>query len=509
MTKINPNADRDFLNNIDLLVENNFPKYLKALKFNNFKHIDKLNIEFKHPISIIAGTNRSGKSTVLMALACSHLDFQKRNPRNGKLERNTWSSLMKFTAHDKQTSDWNYSITYKTGRKTETKNGRRKKLTRKWSGIGKKESQIKNRQVIFIDLDRIIPARFYSSKILRLAKKAHIDNKIDDFTEIEKFISYILEEDFKLDKVAHHLDKDIFKYNSNNVYSSYNAASGEDVLTRIIIDAVEAKKDSLILIDEIEMGLHPKIQRRLIDILFYISRHNNKQFILTTHSPTILASVPKESRIFIEKNNNNNYRAIKNISVNAALSKMDSKAYPLIDIYCEDDVAKTIINKAITAIGKEKKLNHFSDLINIIISGNANDTYNNFKAHQRTYKTRKIKCGCVCILDGDMQKEKKGDKLQYPSERELHFLYSDKCPESFLTEFYLSQYPNEAIKYHLGSSNPHCLFDKIIENSHFISKEEVFEKCWDCFLKMKKGVKYFDELKNFVFEMAKKYSPEL
>ncbi len=37
-----------------------------------------------------------------MSIACSHLNFLRRNPKNGNLERNTWSSLMKLTSHDKQ-----------------------------------------------------------------------------------------------------------------------------------------------------------------------------------------------------------------------------------------------------------------------------------------------------------------------------------------------------------------------------------------------------------------------
>ena len=51
------------------------------------------------------------------------------------------------------------------------------------------------------------------------------------------------------------------------------------------------------------MGLHPKIQRRLMDVIRNVSRNDNKQFIMTPHSGTILDSVCLSSRIFIEKNN--------------------------------------------------------------------------------------------------------------------------------------------------------------------------------------------------------------
>jgi predicted ATP-dependent endonuclease of OLD family len=129
--EINPNADKDFVDQIDLANEHNFPKFLKSIKLSPFRHITDLTLNFIHPISVIAGTNRSGKSTVLMALACSHFDFQKRNVHNGVLQRHTWSSIMQFTSQDKQKIDWTYFITYKYGKKEETKRGQRKASTKK------------------------------------------------------------------------------------------------------------------------------------------------------------------------------------------------------------------------------------------------------------------------------------------------------------------------------------------------------------------------------------------
>ncbi|MDF2456556.1 MAG: hypothetical protein K0R51_2549 [Cytophagaceae bacterium] len=435
---INPNSDKDFIDNLNLSQENTFPKFVKNIKLAPFRHISNLSLNFIHPISIVAGTNRSGKSTVLMAIACSHFDFKKRNLHNGKLERHTWSSMMQFTNHDTQTTDWTYYITYKIGTKEETKRGQRKALTKKWNGIGKKETQFTERQVVFLDLDRILPARNFGKAIFNKAQKATVTNiSVSNVILIEKYISYILEEEFKLKKIAGHLDKDIFKYSNSNEYSSYNAATGEEVLTKIIIDIIEAPKQSLILIDEIEVGLHPKVQRRLIHALYNIARNDFKQFIITSHSPSILSSVPDKARIFIEKTIDSKFKAIPNISVNASLSKMDSVSYPLFDLYCEDDEAKKIIQKAISNIQTEKRLTNFSELVNIIVSGSGQNTYTFFKAHQQTYPFKKIKTGYACILDGDRQTVKSNSKLAYPAEAEFHFLYSNESPEKFLTREYL------------------------------------------------------------------------
>lgn len=508
---MNINSDKAFFESIDISEEKSFPKFLKKLEFEPFRHISDLKIEFKHPISVISGTNRSGKSTILMAIACSHFDFKKRNPKNGKLERNTWSSLMKITNHDVQKVDWTYYITYKTGSKVERKRGQRKKTTKKWNGIGKKESQFKMRQVIFIDLDRIVPARFYSDKIYSLSRKAALQDISDKkVAEIEKYLSYVLEENFKIKKLAQHLDKEVYKYDNSYQYSSYNAASGEEVLTRILIDIVEAPKDSLILIDEIEMGLHPKVQRRVMDVIRNVCRNENKQFIFSTHSSTILDSLDSESRIFIEKNPLGKFKAIQNISVNAALSKMDAKSFPLVDIYCEDSEAKKIIEKGIEAVEKNKDLNNFSELINIIISGSADKTFSHFQSHRDTYNDKKVKSGYACVLDGDMKtiKDKKGS-FTYPTENQLHFLYSNESPEKFLTRVYLKENPNVQIEYYLDNEDPHYLFKAIIDNSPLTNEYDVFEACWSIFVNTEKGEIYFKNLQQFLIETAMKYSPEL
>lgn len=511
LKEVNPNSDKSNIDSIDVTNEHNFPKFLQAIRLQPFRHIDDLTINFSHPISVISGTNRSGKSTILMSLACSHFDFKKRNIQNGNLERQTWSSLMQFTNHDKQIRDWTYFISYKWGKKIETKRGQRKANTRKWNGIGKKESQFTDRQVLFIDLDRILPARNFSKSIFTKAKKSTSTSiSVVNATRIENYLSYILEEKFKLNKLAAHLDKDIFKYSTTNEYSSYNAATGEEVLIKIIIDAVEATPHSLILIDEIEVGLHPKIQRRLIDALYNIARNENKQFIITSHSPSILSSVPDVARIFIEKMPNGSFRSIANISVNACLSKMDSQSYPLADLYCEDDVAKKIIQKAITSIQTDMEVTNFSDLINIIVSGAANLTYSYYCAQKETYPSKRIKTGYACILDGDRKDLKtKAGVLLYPAEECLHFLYSDESPEKFLTKAFLKKNPNATLEYHVSDSNCHSLFSKIIENSGCSTADEVFEMCWTEFIDSIEGETYFGELKKFIINIAKKYSPDL
>lgn len=515
METINRNSDRHFVNNADINNERVYPLFFKQIKFERFRHINDLTVSFDNPISIITGSNRAGKTTILLSIACSHYNFKRRNVSNGTLERSRWGNIMKFTKFDKQTSDWTYYVNYKEGfRKIEEKRGQRKSDTCKWNGVAKKESQIGvptdrkpegGRSVILIDLDRIVPGRGLPSSIFGKIKNQNSTALLEIKAE---YISYILELPFEIGSIKA-ADKEIFNYKNNNFeYTSYNTASGEDVLSRIISDIVDAENNSLILIEEIEIGLHPKIQRRLMDIIYHESKKNQKQFIITTHSSTVLSSVDDSSRIFIE-NRNNEFKSIYNISINAALSKMDSFSYPLINVFVEDDIAEKIIIKTIQHIIDNKNIFGFNDLVNIIISGSANKTYLNFKVHKETYDLKKINCGFACILDGDMQNKRDSNQNnQYPNEDGLFFLYSNDSPELFLVKKYLEFNQNNTLSYHLDS-NPHCLFMKMVENGICADIESAFNKCWDCFLQTGDGVNYLDELSNFLINQCKKFSPNL
>ncbi|MBD8387427.1 AAA family ATPase [Dysgonomonas sp. BGC7] len=511
MASINPNSDRQYIDTLNIEEVSNFPKYLKSIELRPFRHILDLKIDFIHPISILTGSNRIGKSTILIAIACSHFRFDKRNPSNGKLERFTWGSIMRFTKYDKQLSDWSYWLEYRIGTKIEKKRGQRKAATNKWNGIAKKESQIKDRQVIFIDLDRISPIRNSAQHLYTLAKQAPLsDISITNKQKVFDYLSYILEENFEINKIVQFTDKDVFRYKNSNEYSSYNSASGEDVLTRILIDVVEADRNALILIDEIEIGLHPKIQRRLVDILYFIARTEHKQFVISTHSPTIISAFNRKSRIFIERQSNGILKSISEISINAAFTKMDSRSYPLINLYCEDDISESIIKRAIVEIQNIKNISNFGEFINIIVSGSADKTHTNFIVDKRTYDARKIKTGYACVLDGDMKNKKDSNSNPlYPTDALLFFIFSDRAPEKFLLEKFLINNANSTLKYHLENTNPHALFNKMVECSVAVDRNNAFDLCWAAFLQTTEGVQYFNELQLFLQNICSHFSPDL
>lgn len=514
---INPNSERDYINQIDIVNHHSYHLFFNKITFERFRHIENLSVEFKNPVSIISGSNKSGKTTILLSIACSHYNFKRRNVANGNLERTRWGDMIRFTRFDRQNQDWIYFVDYREGTKiVQNKRGQRKHLTNKWNGVAKKESQIGTpistkpnggRSVILIDLERILPGRGLSTSFYNKIRNTETSTP---FSQIKNdYLSYVMEQSYTVGSILKSADKELLGYSNNRfLYSSYNSASGEDVLTRIISDIVDADNNSLILIEELEIGLHPKIQRRLLDVIFHESKKNKKQFIITTHSPTVLSAVDDISRIFIE-NTNGRYKSIPNISVNAALSKMDSLSYPLINLFIEDGISLKIVNKAFEKIQSENIISGFNNLVNPIITGPANKTYQIFKSHQITYCKKKVDCGYACILDGDKRNEKNGNgEILFAPEEHLFFHYSNEAPERFLVRKYEELYPHQNLKYHLDS-NTHCLLGKMVEFNLALNKDDAFERCWNCFKSSTEGGSFINDLCTFLIESCKKFSPEL
>ena len=89
----------------------------------------------------------------------------------------------------------------------------------------------------------------------------------------------------------------IFENSAGEEFNINDLSSGEKQLfLRTLSIKILEPKNSIILIDEPELSLHPKWQQRIIEVYKKIGENN--QIIIATHSPHILGSVSNEN-IFI------------------------------------------------------------------------------------------------------------------------------------------------------------------------------------------------------------------
>ena len=100
----------------------------------------------------------------------------------------------------------------------------------------------------------------------------------------------------------------IFKNSAGDEFNINYLSSGEKQLfLRTLSIKMLEPKNSIILIDEPELSLHPKWQQRIIEVYKKIGENN--QIIVATHSPHILGSVSNENIFILYRNENGKIEA--------------------------------------------------------------------------------------------------------------------------------------------------------------------------------------------------------
>jgi len=168
--------------------------------------------------------------------------------------------------------------------------------------------------------------------------------------------------------------------------------TGENVAILMLLELLLAGKGALMVVDEIELGLHVGAQKKLINELKEICKNNHSQIICSTHSDVILDSLPPEGRFFIETTHSRTL-ITPGISSKLAFGQLaDSKTNEL-DIFVEDDVAKTIIEKFVDHKTRKR--------INLITIGSHTAV-----ARQIAARFREAKLDFVAFIDGDKHNER-------------------------------------------------------------------------------------------------------
>lgn len=492
-------------------IGNSFKYFLNKIEVINFRHIQNLSIEFNHPVTVLTGTNKIGKTSILLLIACSHHKFMKYDSTkpDTTLRSHTWGDVFSFTNYENTARNYSYKLFWRFCHDNKEGEGKRLSTSKAWTGLGKysaddrQNAKIKDREVRLIDLERLLPARNFSSSLYR---KIAMESSIRLTQDIEKAFAYILDipTEVQLHKIGSHINKLAYLINyMNEPYSSYNAASGEESLINILVDVFETPANSLILIDEIEAGFHPAIQRKLADVIQYVAWNSKKQFILTTHSPSLLSAFPQKSRKFIDIKFDNSYEVINDIPVNAAFSKMDSIAYPLVTLYCEDTEAEFIIKNLLVDLSISKK--YFNRLVNVIKSGPADQVKNDYERHKHNYSQMRFKLGYCCVFDGDYHNDSKYS--QYLTQEEFSlFLYPHIAPEKFLVKSYLDISPNPLLQTALTHDDHHSLFSKMVSIGLAVDVNQAKQECWNAFKRSSDYEILKDNFQQFILKTIQSFS---
>ena len=321
---------------------------IEKVHIKNIKGIKDLELSFKKDneildVIVLAGVNGSGKTTILESIKDF---FDNRNVNYNEPEKSNINLNIFFEEFEKNN--------IKEAEKN-CKDRREHKLKDFFEGLRYYEYSRKKNGEYYDDLiakkfdvpPKIIyvPAenkfeeiQTYSTTLLREYKFINIINSnvirdIPSYIATRRNYLATIEEDLTMKEITNKVvneinsifdileldvklkgfSKDektmpIFENSAGEEFDINDLSSGEKQLfLRTLSIKMLEPKNSIILIDEPELSLHPKWQQRIIEVYKKIGENN--QIIIATHSPHILGSVSSENIFILYRDENGKIEA--------------------------------------------------------------------------------------------------------------------------------------------------------------------------------------------------------
>ncbi|UMO86122.1 AAA family ATPase [Pectobacterium sp. PL64] len=321
------------------------------LSYGSFRSLTPFNLDIDYPLLAIAGRNGAGKSTLLAIAACAFHNDKKSDATKFLNKKKPYYTFADFFI---QSSDEippegigiNYTIAHNNWAKSPrvpTGKGiayqaRQKNSGGKWNRYDRRV----DREVIFIGIERIVP-HSEKSQSKSYSRKFSDDVGYDWEGSVKNIVGYVIGKSYDEFKYVYHSKYrlPLVKINGK-VISGFNMGAGENALFEIFSILHICEEGTLIVIDEIELGLHVEAQIKFVNELKKISSSRKVQIIFTTHSDIIFSYIPGDARVFIESINNKTVIQ-KNISSEYAFSKLSSDNSEELDILVEDAVAEKLL----------------------------------------------------------------------------------------------------------------------------------------------------------------------
>lgn len=363
------------------------------LKINNIKNIKEaeLEIPLEKSLNLIVGGNGSGKSTVLLALSQTILKHSLKTLKDGdydntstvEIELNekhdTWAAAKKWKVDSRQI---NLNGMYEGSLFYGTRFNDSKRVDELLSS-----GQIKPEDIV--DADDYIKEKL--SYILT--------GTYEHYKGLKKIRNRYISERLKLDNTPY------FNSVKDKLISQYRMSSGECLLisllhfvyNAIVRRSLPQNEPILVLIDEIELALHPIAVSRFIDLINeLVAKSKTLMVVLTSHSPEVIRKIQPKNIFKIE----NNSGVIEVINpgfpsyVIRDVYKHDGFDYLLL---VEDILAKTVVDKVLELSGLKS-----SKLVHVVPVGG----WNNVLTLQRDLLTANvlgIGREIISIIDGDVR----------------------------------------------------------------------------------------------------------
>lgn len=447
---------------IDRVRNNNYEQFVKRVRLKNVRGFNDETVEFKTPVTALVGTNGGGKSTILGAAALSYKGVKPSQ------------FFPKAFLGDDSMADWNVELELvdKSVAKDKTITRTARFTQSKW-----RRDDFRDRHVEYIEIQRTVPA----GEISRFKK--FLAGKRDDFEEISlsentiKYATAVLDKSIENYRIVRQKNNESIKMyigsTSNDTgYSQFHFGAGEASVIETI-DRIESSPDnSLILIEEVENGLHPVAVRLFVQYLQHAAKRKRLQVIFTTHSQDAVNELPPEAvwasinkRTWNGKLSIESLRAITGQAINTRV------------IYVEDEFVKEWVENALGRYGKG-----LAETTKVFVAGG----YPNLvKVSQFHNENPLLKTPSVALVDGDIYDRQRDKPLPahakyigdgFPGELIFSYIYENRRELiSFIRQrCFLSQFNEDRVlaaiqSVHNSACDHHIYFSELSEKLDFVS----------------------------------------
>lgn len=405
---------------------------LESLKVRKLKNLIELELDFEgSPVTAILGPNGNGKSTVLHALACAYQPVAK-------------GENLKFSNFFLPSTDalWNESYmeithTYRDGPTLHRSAKTIYEKTSRWKPIYARQPK---RDLFYIGIDKCVPMIEMEKKQAKI-NYATSEVAEDVFTTILEKASQILNRRYLKYNIHTASGKDFMGVEVAGLrYSALSMSAGEQKIFHILTTLYNAPKNSLILIDELDLLLHDKAMMALIKVIHARAIEKSLQVVFTTHRETVISlstlvnirhllSTPTRTLCF-------------NNTTPDAINRLTGEQPKPLELFVEDDLSSAIVTKIASQLRGKRLVsiqrfgaasNSFTAVAGLLF-GNQNITNTLFVLDGDVYPTQQDKLQRLNKVITGTDKLSEDYKAQALDVIKQYSLPSDTKPEPYLHE---------------------------------------------------------------------------
>lgn len=369
--------------------------FLEEVRIEALRGIGRLRVPLTYPVSVLAGPNACGKSTVLFALACAYENTEKTLREFGPstMFPDFKSTVPEMPSDRQPDAALEFDFLHESKRQSMRLARGKKGWNRSFQG--RKGGKQPRRQVYLRTLANLgNPSEVRS--VLQLGQRSPKKEVLTaDYIALAQRILPFRYHELVLISAK---KKDVLfaqrEGGSGAAYSEFHMSAGERAILRLSND-LSHLQGALVLIDEVEAGLHPYTQQILMLEVQRAALRNDLQVIVTTHSSVVLESVPPEGRIFLERKETDDSVEVVPPQRDLIQKALYGRSLDKLSVLCEDEQAEGLILGVLDVLNPQLNLAH-SD---VEVGRDAGK--DEFPSHVRALAKFQNLASFLFVLDGD------------------------------------------------------------------------------------------------------------